>query len=798
MSDENSEFSSEESEDLENSTAITEIDIEEHKPGTSAFVSHEASTPVATSSHGENAKLSKIETALICNRILDVKLRKLEELLQTRLLECRRRLTEVQGGQVPEANASEPRKRKFTYAIFGKPYFKDRRGFPAPDNEDTILMNKSEMFNFSNTCSAPGWTVKDKCEVSKLIHKMSKEIKKEQLSSQILSLQRENKRLKSTKNNRKISILKKELVGVNRESLQTLALPIDEEYDWHHIANQMNSRHTANEYRALWKLFLHPSINKNTWSKSEHVSLQKIASEKELQDWDAIAQELGTGRTSYQCFVYFRTNMNNNFTKRTWTKEEENHLLLLIQYHREGNYIPWGKVAASMENRTNIQVYNKYARLLESRKGKFLPEEDSVILTCVNKFGPKYRKITEYLQGRSITQVRERHHLLTKRQYSTVWTIEEDRRLVRLLANQDGSTNFSNVSQYFPGKDRVHVRTRYTTLCRWMRRNPNVDLKHAPRRGPRRLEQGRSTDDLNKAIENLKKRVEEDALEGRKEAKDIIIKKKSQISKDSPEDDIDEAIVALITKEEARKIDARNLQASQEGQEKDSVIDEENKSCNITVLRNILILLKAKLNKQKFKDSPLCNTYKGLLDCKPGQNTVRISTYSRKDSFKKTVMAEKVDIWGNTLKKPLSCVLPPHYATITGCKQLMKHFVSPEAEMKDSKHMNFFIKNVKVKEEIDLLMERFNSLFLWPMLLSSVSPEDCKMTNAEETIVPSTSKSAGQNVVSDKPDYGLALPPPKYKQNRNIEYETIIDLKASKPADKINIDESYFVDHFMP
>ncbi|XP_045780423.1 snRNA-activating protein complex subunit 4-like [Maniola jurtina] len=792
MSDfDESEFDSDDESELQDlekiNSAIAELDNEEPKPGTSTSVSREASTAVAsicsvTSGQGEYSKLSKVETALALNRMLDEKLRKLEGLLQSRLLECHRRLAEAKVVSTQTHKPNRPaRTMKFSYASFGKPYFKDSHGFPAPDNEDTILMKESEMYNFSNIGSAVSWTVRDKSHLSKLIHNLSKDIKKKQLNSQILALQREDKKLNTIKNHKEVSELNRKIARVNKEPLKTLALPIDEEYDWDYIAHNMKNRHSANEYRALWKIFLHPSINKSIWTKSEHLALQKIAFERRLQDWDAIAQELGTGRTSYQCFVYFRTNINNNVTSQKWTREEEKYLLRLIEYYREENYIPWGKVAAAMENRTKVQVYNKYARLSEGRKGKFLPEEDSIILTCINKFGKNYRKITEYLQGRSVTQCRDRHHVLTKREYSAVWTVGEDQKLVWLIANQGSSIDFSTLAQYFPGKTRVNVRSRYLTLCRWMRRNPNVDVKHAPRRGPRRLEHGKSTDDLNRAIENLKKRLEAE----------VIAKKKSMITKDSPEEVIEDAIVALIAKENRWKMEAQSLQ---EEQDTDLVSGGENMNCDITALRKILILLKAKLNKQKFKNSPFRNTYSGLLEPEPGSSTVQVRSYSKKDAVK-SIKIDKVDIWGNALKGPLSYVLPPHHATVVGCKQLILYYINSQVDSEETKNTNVLIRrNMLVREQIDLLMERFTTLFLWPMHLTNVSPEDCKITNAEKDVPSTSNPDPGKKlIIFQKEDYNIALP--LYSKFRKIEKiidSEDIDLKESKDTHKIEINECYF------
>lgn len=699
--------------DLEQLNAVLIND----EPCSSTSVSKISISTSICSFSSQYEEYSKIEAVLNLNKMCDEKWRRLERILQSRLRECRQRLRDIQGTD-NVLNDKGDKVETFRYVHCGKPYFKDKANFPAPDNDDTILMAKSEMYDFSNVVSVPGWTVKDKSQFNTLILKLSQEKRKADINSEIAALKRESK-VNGKNNDKKIAKLTKEYDKVNKMSLKEVALPIDEEYDWDLIENKLNYRHTAQEFRSLWKLFLHPSINKSIWSRSEHMALQKIAYDENLQNWDKIAKDLNTGRTNYQCFVYFRTNMINTFTGRKWTKEEEEYLKRLIEYYKEDNYIPWGKVASSMENRTKIQVYNKYFRICEQRKGRFLAEEDAVILTCCDNFGPNFKKMTKYLPGRSLTQCRVRYQVLAKRRISTVWTIEEDRKLVQLMANQDSITNYSSIAAYLPGKDRVHIRARYVTLSKWMRRNPNVDIAKAPRRGARRLGHGHSADDLNRAIESLKNRIQSQ----------VIDKKSKKLTENSPENVIEDAIVAHLVTENVKMEEARRIQVEhEEASASDNLEILRSKNCNVTNLRKILILLRAKLNKGKFLKSSYGEKYKGLLEPDSDTKTLKVKSYSKQNSETNIVMKETPDIWGNVYLGPLSYVLPPHYSSITGCKRLMS-YVCTKQESVDI-NLNVVIrKNALLKDQAFLLMERFNSLFLWPLLLSNSHPETSGAVN---------------------------------------------------------------------
>lgn len=689
-------------EDLEQLNAVLEADAE----STSTLAPTKHSAPLSESSSASDAtEFCKVETALALNRLTELKLVRLEKQLTERLHQSRQRTTEILS-----MDDMTPKKiEKFRYLICGKPYFKDANYFPAPDNSDALLMAKSGMYDFSTVSSVPGWTVKDKSEFLSSMLKMSKDIRFQELNSKMAQIRRDTV-LNDSDKTKALELCKREFNAINKKTLKDLALPINSEYDWEIISNKLNRRHSPQEYRALWKLFLHPNINKECWSKAEHTLLQKLV-HNNLHDWDGIAEELNTNRTGYQCFVYYRTNMSNTFTGTKWTKEEEEYLKRLIEYYREENYIPWGRIAASMENRTKIQIYNKYLRLIELRKGRFLPEEDAVILNCVSHFGPNFRKIKTFVPGRSHVQLKNRYQILSKQRLSTVWTVSEDKKLVQLMANQDTNMTYSSLCKYFPGKDRVNIRARHITLTKWLKRNPNVDLSHAPRRGARRLCHGQAVANINKAVEKLKNRMQSE----------YEIRKPKRITKDSPEEDIEEAIVAQLVTEQINEEHCKDALSNNGIVKISNEVSVSSCKLNATNLRKILIFLKTCLDKSQFDASTYSEIYPELSD--PGQEVslIKVKSYSKKDVVNTINVGKPPDIWGEKLLGATEYVIPPNYATITGCRVLITHITSRSLPKLDLNVLK--ARNVQFRDQLYLLMERFNILFMWPMLLSNEGPD---------------------------------------------------------------------------
>ncbi|KAI5613241.1 caspase recruitment domain-containing protein 9 isoform X6 [Silurus asotus] len=91
----------------------------------------------------------------------------------------------------------------------------------------------------------------------------------------------------------------------------------------------------------FWQNYLHPSINKSTWSQDEIAKLADAAEEHKYCHWEQIAESLGTGRTAFMCFQTYQRYISKRFRKREWNKEEDQVFLELIEKMRIGNFIPY-------------------------------------------------------------------------------------------------------------------------------------------------------------------------------------------------------------------------------------------------------------------------------------------------------------------------------------------------------------------------------------------------------------------------------------------------------------------------
>lgn len=110
----------------------------------------------------------------------------------------------------------------------------------------------------------------------------------------------------------------------------------------------------------MWTGYLMPSLNRKTWTGDEEDKLLSLVNKYGAQNWSEIAKQL-KNRSSYQCFVHYRTVLSErNEPKNTrWTKEEDKILMQLVDKYRIGNLIPWTKITSQMPGRCKSQIYNR-------------------------------------------------------------------------------------------------------------------------------------------------------------------------------------------------------------------------------------------------------------------------------------------------------------------------------------------------------------------------------------------------------------------------------------------------------
>lgn len=229
----------------------------------------------------------------------------------------------------------------------GMPYFKDKEYFPPQRNEDTKTKIRNGELRLTELQRIQRWNQMDKSNLLKAI-------KHEVLSTS----------LKRDQPDTEDSITKtSQLPSDVKEAIGSLG---SMKFDWMKIANNMPERkHNAEECEVMWNVFLHPQINKKKWTPKEDKNLNRIVEEYEFEDWNAIARELGTERSGYQCFVRYNTNNWKNLMKgQSWSPVDDENLVHLVTRLKIGDFIPWGYIARCMNSWTKQQVllrtsYNK-------------------------------------------------------------------------------------------------------------------------------------------------------------------------------------------------------------------------------------------------------------------------------------------------------------------------------------------------------------------------------------------------------------------------------------------------------
>ncbi|XP_068085149.1 snRNA-activating protein complex subunit 4-like [Anabrus simplex] len=427
------------------------------------------------------SELEKLETCLKWNQACDKELQYIEDTLIELRAEDEQQLHDIQ------AYIKDINKNTTTSLSKNKEYGFDPSGqffSSPPPNKDAVDRVKKGFLSYVDLPSTRLWKADEiiKLESSirsseieahvKECHKVEKAIT-EQLVQCNDSTMRDNLQKKLDKCRHFCDIISR------LELKELLAFSKVDQYDWLKIAVvDLGGMRSDSECRLMWENYLHPDINKSEWTREEDIKLQTLAENYKFQDWDTIAKELEMQRTAFQCASRYHRFLNKNMRNSKWTKEDDKALQHCIQKFQIGNYIPWQKVAYYMENRTKLQLYNRWCYSLNPtiHKGRFTKEEDILILAGIKKYGKDFSQISQYLHGRTSVQVRDRYNTIV--QYmkpSGSWTEEEDALLLELVKKY-GEGKWSKISQFFSNRNRTQIRHHYATMQKWIKNNPGRSL----------------------------------------------------------------------------------------------------------------------------------------------------------------------------------------------------------------------------------------------------------------------------------------------------------------------------------
>ncbi|XP_055904315.1 uncharacterized protein LOC129940100 [Eupeodes corollae] len=424
----------------------------------------------------ENHADVNLENSIVINRKLQETLQEMRNKIISMIKKCRDIYEE---NQRKLANPSTITSALKGIGNLGRPFFKDKIGRHCPPNADYVYRSEVEKEFFPSDLELYPhfiWTARDKVGILQGI--------KEQAIEYI-----ERKDSYGKQTNAKSTALSKK-VKLHSFKLKKLLEKVDEEFeiDWNQISvYNLGSRHTANSCLASWNAYLKPEIKRDAWTEKENMKLNELAKKYKFQDWIGIASEM-PGRSDYQCFVQYQTVVSVKMREdkgERWTKEEDDLLLSLVEKYRMGNVIRWNPICSQLPNRTKKQCFArwKYSINPNISRAQFTPQEDCIILAAVEEFGENFNCFPKDLfPNRTVVQIRNRYNNSIKPRGETRhWSPEDDQLLLDLIAKY-GEHDWKNISESIKSHTRTSCRTRYLTIAKFFKDNPDATVKDIPRK----------------------------------------------------------------------------------------------------------------------------------------------------------------------------------------------------------------------------------------------------------------------------------------------------------------------------
>ncbi|XP_010015847.1 PREDICTED: snRNA-activating protein complex subunit 4, partial [Nestor notabilis] len=429
------------------------------------------------------------ETCLQMNHVyqevIQEKIEEVELLLAQNKEQQKEIMCELGGPKIAKAGDGRNLPANIFLGHFMKPYFKDKTtGIGPPSNEDAKEKAAQGIKSFEQLISTK-WKSREKTLLQKSV--VSDRLQR-LLQPKLLKMSYWNQKLEKVKTEMEKQILEKQIKEVEREIEAINQLPESDllgnrfdEHDWEKISNiHFDGQRSPEELKKFWQNWEHPSINKKEWTEEEIERLKKIAANRGYLDWQAIAQELGTNRTPFQCLQKYQV-YNKDLKRKEWTKSEDQMLLELVQEMRVGSHIPYKKIAYYMEGRDSAQLIYRWTKSVDPslKKGPWTPEEDAMLLAAVKKYGERdWYKIRTEVPGRSDAQCRDRYlkalHCDVKK---GKWSLKEEEQLIELV-QKHGLGHWSKIASELPHRTGSQCLSKWKLMIGSKKRSRPAKRRH--------------------------------------------------------------------------------------------------------------------------------------------------------------------------------------------------------------------------------------------------------------------------------------------------------------------------------
>ncbi|XP_014247451.1 snRNA-activating protein complex subunit 4 [Cimex lectularius] len=566
---------------------------------------------------------------------------------------------------------------------FRAPYFKDSHYFSAPKNSDAKEFVKIDL-------------IKTFCPWGNLdVEQLQNCVRESIVKAYLTSVSNKHSDISLVDHESKVECL----LTINyfkKEPLTSFfTKEMEKNLDWITISDLMKGRFSPTECKKMWYLYARPAVNKKKWTISEIRKLSDIIKKHAFQNWDKIASDLQTDRSSFQCFLYYMKFMHKDIAG-PWSRSEQELLKEVVLSSTYGNKICWNKVGYYFENRNFGQIFNKWTHSINPtiKKGHFELQEDRVLLTLKHKFNLEVEDLSKVIKNRTIKQIRERFdNTLTpdKDVKFGEWTEEEDNQLLALVGEL-GETRWSDIAKKLKTRNRVQVRHRYNCLRKKFAEDPNLTISEI-RRAKRPYKSKRKVQNTQflSRLANKKGKKMIKAQDIDKMVQSVYSKKAQHPSQ------IDLNLVNFFTE----KLDSKMFP---QNDPKNDTIYSLDQIANET--QHLLNVLQANLK----LDNTILSTIEDEVN-KLGENGPKISNLLKDSNFMNKVFQQRNNPSTSTLS-----LLPPNLNTMYALWEAysaIRHKSKTEFSISISEDSESDVDRALLKWH-----QRLHALFTWPSFLS--------------------------------------------------------------------------------